>query len=102
MFQVVPSRYRLEAGDKKKIKELTFDYLKRLINECTVVVPSMGIVKQAWDIYYENFDKRYLSFMDCLVLSTAKDNKYSLFTKDERMKRVAQDFNIRLLRPARE
>lgn len=99
ILKVIPARYKLGTDDKQKLKELALDYLHRLTHECTIVVPSIDIVKHARDLYFANATTHYMSFIDCLVLATAKHNKYILFTKDTRMKMIAKQLNIQLLAP---
>lgn len=99
MMQVVPSRYKLNATDKQQLQQLSLDYIYLLTNECTVVTPNVSSVKRARDLYFENAKTHYLSFIDCLLLATAEYHNYTLFTKDKRMKAIAQQLHIPLLTP---
>ncbi len=96
IMQVVPTRYKLEREDKQKLRQLALDYIHRLTNECTIIVPKVETVQRASQIYFENISTHYLSFNDCLVLATAEQNKYTLFTKDERLNTVAKQLGINL------
>ncbi len=94
IMQVVPSRYRLNSDDTRKLKQLAFDYIYRLTHECTIVVPEIQTVQRARDIYFENANTHYMSFIDCLVLATTEQNKFTLFTKDTRMGTIAKKLQI--------
>jgi hypothetical protein len=60
IMKVIPPRYQLNRDDKKKLKELTFDYIHRLRAECTLIVPDVATVQRACDIYFENKDTFYI------------------------------------------
>lgn len=99
IMQVVPSRYRLSPEDTQKLKQLALDYIHRLTHECTIIVPEVQTVQRARDIYFENANTHYMSFVDSLVLATAEQNKYTLFTKDQRLKTIALKLDIQLYEP---
>src|SRR4051794_2473283 len=82
LMKVVPSRYQLAGDDKKKLQELAFDYMHRLRTECTLFVPDMPTLHRAYSIYAANRDIQYISFVDSLVLATAEQNKFAIFSKD--------------------
>lgn len=94
IMQVVPPRYKLNPGDAQKLKQLAFDYLQRLTYECTIVVPQVQTVQRARDLYFENAKTHYLSFVDCLILATAEQNKLTVFTKDARIRTAAKNLQI--------
>ncbi len=94
IMQVVPSRYKLKPDYKKKLKQLALDYIERLTSECTVITPDVQTVQRARDIYFEYANTHYMSFIDCLILATAKHNNYTLFTKDRRMITIAKKLEI--------
>lgn len=99
IMQVVPSRYKLEGNDRKKLRSLALDYLQGLSRECTMVVPEVETFKRAWELYFKNCTSHYLSFVDCLILATAEQNKYTILTKDVRLSTVAKQLDIPLLKP---
>lgn len=99
IMQVVPSRYRLNRQDSQKLKQLALDYIYRLINECTVIVPEVLAVQRARDIYFENANTHYISFVDCLALATVEQNRFILFTKDERVSTIAKTLQITCYEP---
>lgn len=99
MMRVVPSRYKLNPENRRKLKQLVLDYTYRLINECTVIVPGVETVQRARDIYFENARTNYISFIDSLILVTAKENKYTLFTKDGRLNTIAKKLEIPCYEP---
>lgn len=98
-MQVVPSRYRLSAGDKQKLKQTVYEYLYRLTHNCVLITPDVSIVQKARDIYFDNFSTHYISFVDCLILATAENNNYSILTKDERIKMIAKGHSIIIAEP---
>jgi predicted nucleic acid-binding protein len=97
--RVIPPRYQLNGDDKEKLKELTFDYIHRLRTECTLIVPDVATMQRAYDIYFENKDTFYISFADCLVLATAEQNKFAVFSKDERVNKIAMQLTIQVTAP---
>lgn len=99
IIQVVPSRYQLEGKDKENLKQLAFAYIHRIISESTLVVPEVDTVQRARDIYFENARSHYISFVDSLVLATAEQNNYAIFSKDGRLNTLAQKLTIPLLQP---
>lgn len=99
IMHVVPSRYQLKGEDKQKLKQLVLAYINSLTHECTMAALKVETLRRARDIYFENVNSNYLSFADCLVLASAEQNEYTLFTKDERMKLTAKQLNIALLEP---
>lgn len=99
IIQVVPSRYQLEGKDKEKLKQLAFAYIHGITSESTLIVPDVETVQRARDIYFENARSHYISFVDSLVLATAEQNNYTIFSKDGRLNTLAQKLNIPLLQP---
>ncbi len=99
IIQVVPSRYQLEGKDKEKLKQLAFDYIRRITYESTLIVPDVETVQRARDIYFEGAQSHYISFVDSLVLATAEQNNYTIFSKDGRLNTLAQKLTIPLLQP---
>lgn len=99
IIQVVPSRYKLNQDDTLKLKQLAFEYIRRLTHECTIIVPELQTVLRARNLYFENIDTHYLSFVDCLLLATAEEHKYTLCTKDRRIISAAKKLNIFLCSP---
>ena len=78
MVQVVPSRYQdqMNKEERKAIREVTSKYIERIIEECTLVSPSISVVKTAFDFYKRFGHTHYISFTDSLLLATAKANSY--------------------------
>ena len=99
IIQVVPSRYQLEGKDKEKLRELAFAYIYSVMREFTLVVPEIETVQRARDIYFENAKSHYISFVDSLLLATAEQNNYTIFSKDGRLNTLAQKLAIPLLQP---
>lgn len=99
IMQVVPSRYKLNAKDKKKLKQIALEYIQRLTDECTIIAPTVETIKRAQKIYFENSETRYISFVDSLMLATAEQNGYEIFTKDDRMSTIAGKLKISLYKP---
>ena len=94
MVQVVPSRYRLNTRDKNAVRNLTFEYIKEVVNQCKVVTPTVASVQAAAKIYLKHTNKHYISFTDSLIISTAKQLGASVFTKDERLKGRAHEEKV--------
>jgi predicted nucleic acid-binding protein len=99
IMKVVPARYGLNSDDKQKLKRTAQDYIKSLTEDCTIVVPEVRTVQRARNLYFENMDTHYISFVDCLVLATAEQNNYAIFTKDERLSTLAKKLTISLHQP---
>lgn len=101
MVQVVPSRYQdqMDKEERKTIREVTSKYMERIIEECTLVSPSISVVKTAFDLYKRFGDTHYISFTDSLLLATAKANSYTIITKDRRLKERAKDLSIDCYEP---
>lgn len=96
IMQVVPSRLKLNSVDKKKLKQLAYDYIDRITHECTLITPQIQTLHKARDMYFDNYNSHYLSFADCLVLATAQENTYTIFTKDIRINTIAKQLNIQI------
>lgn len=96
MVQVVPSRYKAYMNEQeiKTIREITMVYMERILGQCTLVFPSIPIIKTAFDFYKRFGHIRYISFTDSLLLATAKANSYTIITKDRRLKERAKDSHI--------
>lgn len=99
MIRVIPPRYKLNSQDTHKLKQLTLDYIHRITKECTLIVPEISTVREAGDLYFKYANTNYLSFIDCLILVSAKQNKYTLFSKDTRLNTVAKQLDIPQLKP---
>lgn len=99
IMQVAPSRFKLSPEDKQKLKQLALDYIHKLTHECTLIVPKVETVQFARDIFFENIKTKYISFIDSLILATAKDYDYTLFTKDIRIIEIAKKLNISIYQP---
>jgi predicted nucleic acid-binding protein len=99
IIQVVPSRYRLNTDDKQKLKHLALDYINRLTNECPLVVPTIDAVRVAHDIFFDNAHTHYMSFIDCLLLATAKQLDVPLFTQDRKVRDAATKLHIPIHEP---
>lgn len=99
IMQVVPSRYKLVSTDTRKLRQLASDYMHGLLKNCTVIGSEVGMIQRAGELYFENFGKHYMSLVDCLVLATAEQNKYTLFTKDVRLITSAKLLQIACLEP---
>ena len=99
MMQVVPSRYRLHGKDKEQLQDLALSYINRLTRECPLVVPTIETVRLARDIFFENVHTHYMSFVDCLLLATAKQLDIPLFTRDKRVRDTANKLTIPIYEP---
>lgn len=99
IIKVIPSRYKLNVNDTKKLKQLSFDYIHKLTHECVISVPEIHTVQRARDIYFENANTHYICFIDCLILAQAEQNKYTIFTKDARMSKIAKKLQLTCLEP---
>jgi predicted nucleic acid-binding protein len=99
IMQVVPSRYRLNLEDKQKLQDLALSYINRLTRECPLIVPTTETVHMARDIYVDNVHTHYLSFIDCLLLATARERELPIFTRDRRMNTIASKLNISVHEP---
>jgi predicted nucleic acid-binding protein len=64
--RVAPPKYRLNAEDSEKLQTLANDYIQQITTDFTLVAPDVQTIKNASDIYFDNFEKNYLSFNDCL------------------------------------
>lgn len=96
MVQVVPSRYQeqMDKEERKAIREVTSKYIERIIEECTLVSPSIAVIKTAFDFYKRFGHTHYISFTDSLLLAIAKNNSYTILTKDRRLNSRAKDLRI--------
>jgi predicted nucleic acid-binding protein len=94
IMKVVPSRYQLSVEDTQKLKHLALTYIKTLTDECTIVASEVHTVEHARDLYFEHATTSYLSFVDCLVLATAQNHTYTVFTKDRRLHTLAKKLQI--------
>src|SRR5258706_10633832 len=101
MLQVVPSRYTLPLEDKQKLKQLVLEYLHRLTQECMLTAPDTKTVQIAMEIYLKNAQSHYISFIDALVLATAKQHEYIILTKDQRLVSRAKELHIDYYEPER-
>lgn len=101
MVQVVPSRYKayMSEQERKAIREITSAYMERVIGECTLAFPSISAIKTAFDFYKRFGHRHYISFTDSLLLATAKDNSYTIITKDRRLRERAKDLGIKFYEP---
>ena len=101
MVQVVPSRYKayMSEQERKAIREITSAYMERVIGECTLAFPSISAIKTAFDLYKRFGHRHYISFTDSLLLATAKDNGYTILTKDRRLRERAKDLGIKFYEP---
>jgi predicted nucleic acid-binding protein len=84
------------AEDKQKLKQVALDYIQRLTRDCPLVVPTIETVHLARDIFFDNAQIHYMSFIDCLLLETAKQLDLIIFTKDRRMSEEANKLSIPL------
>ena len=94
MVQVVPSRYQMEKEERKTIREITSVYIERMLKKCTLVSPSISAIKTAFDFYKQFGNTHYISFTDSLLLAVAKENGYTILTKDRRLNERAKDLRI--------
>lgn len=99
IMRVVPPRYQLNSEDKNKLKQLSLEYIDRLTRQCTIIVPDVKTVQKARDIYLKYAYSNYISFTDSLLLATAQQNNFMLFSKDARLNAIAQQLDIPLLKP---
>jgi len=99
MVQVVPSRYQMDKLERKTIREITSAYIERMLRKCTLVSPSISTIKTAFDLYKRFGHTHYISFTDSLLLATAKDNGYTILTKDKRLNAGAKDLHIEFYEP---
>jgi len=101
MVQVVPSRYQeqMEEQERKAIREITKAYMERIVEEYTLVSPSISVIKTAFDFYKRFGYTHYISFTDSLLLATAKYNSYTIITKDRRLNQRAKDLHIEFYEP---
>ena len=97
--RVAPPKYRLNAEDTEKLQILAFDYLKQMTNDFTLITPNVQTIQNASTLYFENCQQNYLSFNDCLLLATAKQNLFIVFTKDKRMNALAKKLQIAIYEP---
>lgn len=99
IMQVVPSRYQLATEDKLKLKQIALDYIYRLTHECTLIPTEVETLKEAGDLFFENAQTYYISFVDSLTLAAARQHGYTIFTKDARMSVIADKLKISLYQP---
>src|SRR3954453_2451864 len=97
--RVAPPKYRLNAEDSEKLQTLAIDYIQQMTTDFTLVTPNVQIIQNACGIYFDNFQKNYLSFNDCLLLATAKKTSFTIFTKDKRMRTLAKKLQIICIEP---
>jgi predicted nucleic acid-binding protein len=92
--RVAPPKYHLNAEDAEKLQSLAFDYIKQMTNEFTLVTPDVQTIQNASGIFFANCERNYLSFNDCMLLATAKQNSFTVFTKDKPMSKLAKKLQI--------
>jgi len=97
--RVAPPKYRLNAEDSEKLQTLAIDYIQQMTTDFTLVTSDVQTIKNASGIYFDNFQKNYLSFNDCLLLATAKQTSFTIFTKDKRMRSLAKKLQIICIEP---
>src|SRR4051812_28090211 len=97
--RVAPPKYHLNAEDTEKLQILAIDYIKQMTNDFTLVTPDVQTIQNASTIYFDNYQQKYLSFNDCLLLATAKQNSFIVFTKDKRMSTLAKKLQIDVHEP---
>jgi len=101
MVQVVPSRYQgqMDEQEIKAIRDVTSTYIEYMIEKCTLVSPSIPTIRIAFDLYKRFIRTHYISFTDSLLLATAKNNSYTIMTKDRRLNQRAKDLHIEFYEP---
>ena len=97
--QAVPSRYNLTDDQRRNMKNITTEYMKRIIEEHTVMTPTITTVKDAFSLYQRYTKLGYISFTDSLVLALARQNDYAIVSKDQRLKSKAKDLEIACFEP---
>lgn len=94
--QVVPSRYKnvMDNAEKKELRIITSEYMEKIIEGYTLVSPTLTVIKKAFELYKRFENTHYISFTDSLLLAAAKDNEYTLISKDERVNDRAKELKI--------
>jgi predicted nucleic acid-binding protein len=100
MTQVVPSRYNLDDEQKRHFRTLTCSYLKKLVEDHTIITPSPQTVKEAFSLYDRYHTTHYVSFTDSLLLALAKQEGFTLLTKDQRVNHRAKELEIGYYMPS--
>ena len=99
MTNVVPSRYNLTDEQKKNMKNITASYLQRVVDEYTLITPTITTVKDACSLYQKYIKAGYISFTDSLVIALARQNNYTIVSRDQRLKSKAKDLEISCFEP---
>lgn len=94
MIQVVPSRYHLTDEEKHNMKNITTAYIKKIINEFTLITPTITLVKEAFSLYQQNVHTHYISFTDSLLLTMARQHNFTILSKDMRLNARAKELKI--------
>lgn len=89
LLRVAPTKYGLNEGDRLVLKRLAFGYIHACVEHCFVQTPSLSVVRQSLDYYQRYSTDGYISFVDAMLLSMAKNNGYILMTMDERLQKKA-------------
>jgi predicted nucleic acid-binding protein len=97
--QVVPSRYNLTSEQKQNLKNITCTYIEKIVEEHTLIAPTTAIVKDAFPIYQQNVHTHYISFTDSLVLALARQNNFTILSKDQRLNARAKELHISYYAP---
>lgn len=99
--KVIPSRYKNQMSEieKKELRKITSEYMERIIEGYTLASPSTSVIKKAFGFYKRFESTHYISFTDSLLLATAKDNDYTLISKDQRINDRAKELGITFYTP---
>ena len=100
MVQVIPSRYSMALDEKNILAENTRVYIGGLMKESTIISPGSNIIETAFSLYKHNFPMKYISFTDSLLLATAQEKGYTVFTKDRKINDIAKERNISFYKPS--
>jgi predicted nucleic acid-binding protein len=68
--------------------------MEKIVEEHTVITPTTTIVKDAFPIYQQNVHTHYISFTDSLVLALARQNNFTILSKDQRLNARAKELHI--------
>lgn len=99
MTRVMPSRFSLDAKQKKEIRNITASYVGKVLDACTLISPSSELMQEAYEIYHHNWSDRFISYTDSLLIAIARYNRIGLLTQDKRMQAIAKEMEVNLISP---
>ena len=97
IMHAFPTQTSLGTTEKNQLHDIVITYLKQINNNCTVLAPNRTIVKNAFSLYQQYKSdpiSNYISFTDSLLLATAMQLQYTIFSLDKTLNSYASELRI--------